>query len=116
MGVRNDVNRLMNSFDCFAFPSLYEGLPFTLVEAQCNGVPIVYSDRVTDEMLINNNVKIIPLEYSDKEWAETILATCKLGRDSGGKTNIVSNGFDLQSETKELEAFYLSTIRNNGND
>ena len=43
-GVRTDVNRLMQAMDVFVFPSLYEGLPVTMVEAQASGLPSEISD------------------------------------------------------------------------
>ena len=34
LGARSDVNELMQAMDVFVFPSLYEGLPLTMIEAQ----------------------------------------------------------------------------------
>ena len=45
-GQQNNVNEWMQSFDIFVMPSLYEGLPFVLVEAQAAGLPCVVSDSV----------------------------------------------------------------------
>lgn len=42
LGVRKDVNELLQAFDLFVFPSLYEGLPVTLVEAQGAGLNALY--------------------------------------------------------------------------
>lgn len=41
-GIRSDVNRLMQAMDVFVFPSLYEGLPVTMIEAQASGMPVYY--------------------------------------------------------------------------
>lgn len=49
-GVRSDVPQLMQAMDVFVFPSLYEGLPVTIVEAQAAGLPCVISDRGTGRM------------------------------------------------------------------
>lgn len=39
-GVCQDVERYLSAMDVFLFPSLFEGLPFTLLEAQANGLPL----------------------------------------------------------------------------
>ncbi len=39
--------------DVFLFPSLFEGLPFTLLEAQANGLPCVISDQITGEAVLS---------------------------------------------------------------
>lgn len=49
LGNRNDIPSLLKSFDVFILPSLYEGLPVVLVEAQAAGIPIITSNKVTSE-------------------------------------------------------------------
>ena len=44
LGWRNDVVRAMSASDVIYLPSLWEGLPRTLIEASCLGVPGVASD------------------------------------------------------------------------
>lgn len=38
LGARNDVSNILQAADCFLFPSLWEGLPVTVVEAQASGL------------------------------------------------------------------------------
>ena len=45
LGVRSDVAELMQAMDVFVFPSLYEGLPVTMVEAQAASLPCIISDK-----------------------------------------------------------------------
>lgn len=40
LGVRKDVERLMQAADCFLLPSFYEGLPIVAVEAQAAGLHV----------------------------------------------------------------------------
>lgn len=49
LGQRTDVSEMLNAFDVFVLPSLFEGLPFVLVEAQMNGLDVVVSDQVSLE-------------------------------------------------------------------
>ena len=113
LGVRDDVNRLFNAFDCFIFPSVYEGLPFTLIEAECNGVPILYSESITEEVLFNCNVLRMSLNLSDKEWAIAALKVTELGRDDNGRLNVISHGYDLNIESKKLNDFYINEVKKN---
>ncbi|SFF77177.1 Glycosyltransferase involved in cell wall bisynthesis [Salegentibacter agarivorans] len=44
MGYRQDVIKVLNSLNCFYFPSINEGQPNALIEAMIAGVPFVASD------------------------------------------------------------------------
>ena len=59
LGVRDDVPRLLSAFDTFVFPSTHEGLPFTLIETQCNGLPAVSADTVTPLVKVGEDVKFM---------------------------------------------------------
>ena len=79
-GNRSDVNELLSAMDVLVFPSKYEGLPVTLVEAQCNGLPCVISDKIPgDCILIKELVKVCSLNEEFSIWAETTL-NCRPGR------------------------------------
>lgn len=71
-GSRTDAAPYYSAFDCLLFPSKFEGLPFVLVEAQVNGLPIVASDRVTAEMDMTGNIKFVPLDASTEDWIGAI--------------------------------------------
>lgn len=68
-GVRKDVPQLMSAFDVYVFPSLYEGMPNTVIEAQATGLPCVISDTITKEANITGLVKYLPLADVN-DWAE----------------------------------------------
>lgn len=106
-GVRSDVNRLIQAMDCFIFPSLYEGLPVTLVETQTAGLPCVISDKVPAEsILIKELVTVMKLDDSSGQWAEHILDRLNETRRDR-KKEIVDAGYDVASTAKWLEAFYI---------
>lgn len=73
MGLRSDVLTILKVMDVFVFPSLYEGLPLSLVEAQGTGIRCLISNRVTKDVQISNKVEFLPIN-DVKLWAERICA------------------------------------------
>ena len=105
-GVRGDVPDLMRAMDCFVFPSLYEGLPVTLVEAQAAGLPCLVSDGVPVECAKTDLVKHIPLSASTTQWAEEILKTQHISRRNT-KEQIIQAGYDITANAQWLQNYYL---------
>ena len=106
-GVREDVHALMQAMDVMLFPSLYEGLPVTLVEAQTAGLPIVMSEHVPkDTILIKELVTVDSLKSPVGAWVQDILAAAKTERKDR-KEEIAAEGFDIKTTAKWLEEFYI---------
>lgn len=111
LGFREDVSHILNAIDFFILPSLYEGLPICLIEAQTSGLPVFVSDAVTDEANISNGFNKI--ESNDAlVWAEFILKAQKNNRENAYKDTI-KNGFDIKGTTKQLEEIYINLINKN---
>lgn len=106
-GVRDDVNRLLQAMDIFVFPSLYEGLPVTLVEAQASGLPCVISDHVPRESIITDGlVTVQNLDDSAETWAKHILARIGTAR-TDHSAEVAAHGYDISETAKWLEEFYV---------
>lgn len=75
MGLRRDVPRLLQgAMDVVILPSLYEGLPLVLLEAQAAGRVSVYSDSITREVeVIPSLMRRMPLSASAADWAKAII-------------------------------------------
>lgn len=70
---RYDVNELYSVMDIFLFPSIYEGIPLVLIEAQTNGLPIVASDVIDPSVNVSQKIIFNSLQNtSKKEWAKTL--------------------------------------------
>mgnify|MGYP000453049574 CR=1 FL=1 len=107
MGVRNDVNDIFQAMDIFVFPSLYEGLPVTMIEAQAAGLPCVISDHVPKECIITTGlVTVKKLSDTPKEWAQYILKKLKAKRENHLK-EIQQAGYDINIAAHKLEQYYL---------
>lgn len=103
VGIRTDVPQLLNCCDVFLMPSLFEGLPFSLVEAQAAGLKCVVSDVVTKTADIGL-VNYFSLEKSAKEWAEEInrVLEAPVPKKDEEKAKL----FDVSNTVKQLEEIY----------
>ena len=72
LGNVNNVFELINVFDVFVFPSIYEGLPLTLLEVQANGLNAVISSQISNEVILTDLIQKIPLDNIDV-WISTIM-------------------------------------------
>lgn len=61
----------MSALDVFAFPSLFEGTPLALIEAQANGLPCIVSNLIPTDGCITKSVQRLPLV--NEEWVTGIL-------------------------------------------
>ena len=113
MGVRKDVPRLLNAFDVFVFPSTHEGLPFTLIETQCNGLYALSSDAVTEQVRLGDCVEFLPLGVSDSVWAQKAIDISSKGRKADENKVVADAGYDLDVEAKKLREYYFSIVRAN---
>lgn len=114
LGVREDVNEVMQAFDLFLLPSLFEGLPVTMVEAQASGLPCVISDKVPIQCDITGNVKVVALEDSPQKWADVVLEYVRAFERENTFEKVKKAGFDIQENAKWLEKFYKEAMRETG--
>jgi glycosyltransferase involved in cell wall biosynthesis len=112
MGVRSDVNKFLCAADCFLMPSLYEGLPVAAVEAECSGLPCIFSDCITSEVALTNNVTFLSLDDPIDKWSDAVLSFKDTVRHDC--SNIVQDkGYSIHNGVRELEKFYLKSVENN---
>lgn len=87
LGQRDDIFNLLNKADLFTLPSLYEGLPISILEAMGTGIPIV-ATRVGGVKDILNSSNSILTEINEEEVAdafETYYLNYELRRKHGLK-------------------------------
>ncbi|MFR5057620.1 glycosyltransferase family 1 protein [Faecalimonas umbilicata] len=106
LGNRDDVERIMQAFDVFVFPSLYEGFSITQIEIQVNGLTVFTSEnKVPSSSNIAGNVYFIPLEESAQLWAKKIMRT-NVDRDYYAIDAVKKAGYDIHNVASELSEYY----------
>lgn len=73
LGVRKDIPELLCAFDLFLFPSFYEGMPNTVIEAQTTGLPCLISDSITEEAKVTDIVTFASLNDTASKWSDECL-------------------------------------------
>lgn len=114
-GVRDDIPTLLMLADCFLFPSLWEGLPVSVIEAQASGLPCVISDTISKEVEITSYIEWKNLSERPADWAFKCLTLAKNNR---GKRNspiedVRKGGYDIEDSVKWMTNFYFSHQKGN---
>ena len=99
-GVRSDVPALLSAMDVFVFPSLYEGMPNTVIEAQATGLPCLISDTITREADITGLVRYLPLGDAGV-WANYIDQLPQLIRETPIQ-KFKENGYDIETVAEQF--------------
>lgn len=103
LGSRGDTRDLYSGFDCFALPSLFEGLPVSAVEAQAAGLPCLLSDMVTTDVAFGD-ANFLPLGDAEA-WASAALAVFG-EREPAEQSLLARSGFDINVEAAKLADHY----------
>lgn len=123
LGNRKNVQDYYQAMDYFVFPSIFEGLPGTVVEAQAAGLPCLISDTITKEVILTPLVKNLSLKKTAEEWAEILWTDLEKRRKDEPSLNscleqrrleekeqiqrkIREAGFDAAAQAKEMTSFY----------
>ena len=95
--------------DYFVYPSRYEGLPGTIVEAQTAGLRCLMSDTICEEVVVTDLVHTMSIEEEPEKWATYIKETGNYVRTSHIE-EVQSAGFDVDTQTDIMTEFYESGI------
>lgn len=109
-GLRSDVNELLQAMDVFLFPSLYEGLPVSIIEAQAAGLPCLISDKVPIECKKTDLVYQLNLDDSVNAWSDKVFELSHITRRDTYE-EIKESGFDIVENAKWLENFYINLYK-----
>ena len=107
LGLRRDVAELLQAIDMLLFPSVWEGLPVTVIEAQAAGVPCIISDNITTDVDITELVHRLPITDTTN-WEKLALSGLQKKDVS---EEVKQSGFDVKESAKMLQTFYEKIIR-----
>lgn len=112
-GIQPNVWDYYQAMDVFVFPSVYEGVPVSMVEAQTAGLPCCVSANVPRETAITDLVGFISLEEGAQRWADHVLRRAAEPRRHMG-AEMVQAGFDVAATSRWLEDFYMKVVTRRG--
>lgn len=126
-GDQHDIKRFYSAFDYFVFPSRYEGLPGTVIEAQAAGLPCLVSDTVTRDVDVTTLVRHKSIGEDAALWAGAILEDLAIRTDETGehikmeaiaayraeesvraRAKLKEAGFDVATQAQMMMKFYES--------
>lgn len=113
LGMCNDVPSILQMFDIFVFPSIFEGLGLAIIEAQASGLPCIASKAVPMETQVTSNIYYYNLDGDEKKWIngiedlkDIILHQDRKERSEIARMCICENGYEIRSEVEKLEKIY----------
>ena len=107
LGLRRDVNKIMQAFDVFVFPSIFEGLGIVTIESQAASIPTICSEFVPSDVDVSNFVMHLSLNDSAAYWAEKIIKFGEKDLQEDGAEAVKKAGFDILEVTQKMQEFYL---------
>lgn len=103
--IRQDVHDIYSALDYFVFPSLYEGLSVSMIEAQVSGLSIFASDTIDYSTDISGNIEWLSIKHdSPRKWSEEILKTSKERKSQ----SVNAEEYDIKYIAKKMYNLYLN--------
>lgn len=107
MGLCDNVHELLSAMDVFLMPSIFEGLPVSLVEVQANGLPSLVSDTITTDVKLLDNLYYLGLSESVEAWADKLLNIISNEKHVNSVDCIIEKGFDITNTVAIYEKIIM---------
>ena len=108
LGSRGDINNILMASDCFLFPSLWEGVPLTVIEAQAAGLPCLVSDKITNDICVSELVYKLPIDCGSMPWVKKIESMSFERKNVSESIRLA--GYDILNIACWIENFYSSML------
>lgn len=112
-GSKEDIYRYYSAMDLFLFPSLYEGLSLTSVEAQANGLYCMVSSNITRELKATDNIEFLDIKENPSVWAEKAIRhfDCENNIDRMSANIVMKKSkFDIKVQAIRLLGLYQRIV------
>ena len=112
-GLRTDIPEMLQAMDYFVFPSIWEGMPLSVLEALSSGLTCIISDHITKDVMIGFNIHSLQIEVEPKVWAEYIVEYNLPIRENAYKISaeaITKAGYNIKTEAERLRELYFNKI------
>lgn len=108
-GMVNNASDYFQAMDVFVFPSLWEGFPLSVVEAQTSGLPCVLSKKVTKNVKYLENVFFEDISEGKELWAKKIEALLRLDLSREMAVDkMINSDMNIVGESRKLQIIYMS--------
>lgn len=111
-GNQSPVAPFFQTFDCMLFPSRFEGMPGTVVEAQAAGVPCLISDTITPQVKASELVEFMSLNSSYEEWAQKLV---ELVDDKYERPDLSQTMYDVNNQIAYYTDLYTKAAKEKDN-
>lgn len=110
-GLRTDVSDMLQVMDYFVFPSIWEGMPLSVLEALSSGLTCVLSDNITRDVMIGPHTSSLSIKEQPVVWAKYIYSHPLPNRREAcyESANLITKaGYNIKVEANELLKLYMS--------
>jgi glycosyltransferase involved in cell wall biosynthesis len=109
-GMQRAPEKYLSAMDVFVFPSIWEGMPLSMIEAQASGIPCLASDTIDESVAVTANVLSLSIHNGSDAWVAALQELVLPERSESSDeciNSIKKAGFDARSNAIELERVYL---------
>ena len=114
-GIRHDVENFMSCMDVLIFPSFFEGLPLTLIEAQIAALPALISDTITKDVIITEDlITMESIKEKPEVWAMKAMRLLEDEKTKGRqcqRKSIQNAGYDMDMLVKWYENYFTELAK-----
>lgn len=114
LGHRNDIYKLLVAADIFVFPSLFEGLGGSLIEAQAAGLPLICSDIPVFQEVVTKENAVFHKANDPISLSTQLTGILKMNLEKMGEKSLENfkNNFRLNGVNQQMLNFYFSISKN----
>ena len=107
------VNEMLQAMDIFLFPSIWEGLGISLVEAQASGLNCVVSDIIKDEVCVTELIEKHSLSEGAEKWANVLWSILEANQNKERSSEkyikeLRKAGYDERDAARYLQEIYIN--------